>query len=184
MNTTVLQMKEVGRAMMAYVLVLYEIVLESRPGLVLEIGVGTKGQSTRTILSALKENGRGRLVSVDDRDGSRKIDSGFSDYWKFICGDSHSDRVCNAVKEIVGDGKIDILFIDGDHSYEGVKRDFETYAPMVKERGLVLMHDITNKNEGVPKFWEEIKYPKISLEYGNAGRGIQPGFGIVQKISL
>jgi len=45
-----------------------------------------------------------------------------------------------------------------------------------------LMHDICNVNCGVPKFWREITYPKIGLEYGKAAAGIVPGMGIAQKI--
>ena len=39
------------------------------------------------------------------------------------------------------DIKIDLLFIDGDHSYEGVKLDFELYSKLLTERGVVLIHD-------------------------------------------
>ena len=164
--------------MHSYVLVLYEMVLESDPDLVLEIGVGTKAQSTRTIISALQENKKGKLISIDDSPGDRGINGGIAEYWQLIPGDSHHERIYNQVK----DKKFDILFIDGDHSYEGVKKDFEMYVPLVKDRGLILMHDITNAHEGVPKFWEEIKYPKIALEYGIVKRQLIPGFGIVQVI--
>lgn len=59
--------------------------------------------------------------------------------------------------------KIDFLFIDGDHTYEGVKRDFEMYSPFVKRRGLVVFHDIVDSQRHrerdvyVAKFWNEIK---------------------------
>lgn len=164
--------------MHSYVLVLYEICLESKPNYVLEIGVGTKAQSTRTILSALMENEKGKLISIDNNSGNRKIDGGVAEYWKLVVGDSHHERIYNQVKDI----KFDILFIDGDHGYDGVKKDFEMYVPLVKDRGLILMHDITNTHEGVPEFWKEIKYPKIALEYGIEKRGIIPGLGIVKKI--
>ena len=39
------------------------------------------------------------------------------------------------------DIKIDLLFIDGDHSYEGVKKDFELYTKILNPNGLVLIHD-------------------------------------------
>lgn len=39
------------------------------------------------------------------------------------------------------DIKIDLLFIDGDHSYEGVKLDFELYSKLLTERGVILIHD-------------------------------------------
>jgi len=39
------------------------------------------------------------------------------------------------------DIKIDLLFIDGDHSYEGVKKDFDLYSKLLKPNGLILIHD-------------------------------------------
>lgn len=39
------------------------------------------------------------------------------------------------------DIKIDVLFIDGDHSYEGVKKDFELYSKLLSENGVILLHD-------------------------------------------
>lgn len=39
------------------------------------------------------------------------------------------------------DIKIDFLFIDGDHSYDGVKLDFELYSKLLNERGVILIHD-------------------------------------------
>ncbi len=76
--------------MHSYILVLYEIVLESDAESVLEIGVGTKAQSTRTILSALQENKKGKLISIDNSGGNRGIDGGVAEYWKLIVGDSHT----------------------------------------------------------------------------------------------
>jgi predicted O-methyltransferase YrrM len=59
------------------------------------------------------------------------------------------------------DGKqIDLLFIDGDHSYKGVKSDFDMYAPLVSPGGMIVFHDInkhSDKRVGVNIFWDEIK---------------------------
>jgi predicted O-methyltransferase YrrM len=56
--------------------------------------------------------------------------------------------------------KIDILFIDGDHSYEGVKRDFSNWEPYLVRGGYILMHDVNFK--GVKKFIKEIlKNPRF-----------------------
>jgi predicted O-methyltransferase YrrM len=41
-----------------------------------------------------------------------------------------------------GSVPVDLIFIDGDHSYEGVKQDFEIYAPLVRSDGLIAFHDI------------------------------------------
>ena len=53
--------------------------------------------------------------------------------------------------------KIDFLFIDGDHSYNGVKLDWELYRPHIKFGGIVAFHDIYRHVEGVPQLWQEIK---------------------------
>jgi len=42
---------------------------------------------------------------------------------------------------ILHDIKIDVLFIDGDHSYEGVKKDFELYSTILSENGVIFLHD-------------------------------------------
>src|SRR5580692_6299979 len=63
--------------------------------------------------------------------------------------DSHQKTAFEEVKRIFGDEKIDLLFIDGDHSYAGVKQDWEMYSPLVRDGGLVVFHDVaSNYNPG------------------------------------
>ena len=45
------------------------------------------------------------------------------------------------------DIKIDVLFIDGDHSYEGVKQDFELYSNIVNPKGIIILHDTDGEYE-------------------------------------
>ena len=179
MNEAVLHMKQKKRAMRSYVLLIYELVLESKPDYVLEIGTG-QCQSARTILGALSDNKKGKLVSIDLRDKRYKIPDDLKSYFHQIIGNSHTEDIFNKVKEQFNK-PIDILFIDGDHKYCGVKKDFEMYVPLVKKGGLILMHDTCNNREGVKDFWKEIKYPKVNLEYGTAAYDIVPGLGIIQK---
>jgi hypothetical protein len=39
------------------------------------------------------------------------------------------------------DIKIDLLYIDGDHSYEGVKSDFDLYSTILSPNGVIMIHD-------------------------------------------
>lgn len=75
--------------------------------------------------------------------------------------DSHAEQTLEKLKEILNAEKIDFLFIDGDHTYEGVKCDFGLYGPMVSKGGLIAFHDIVEgppeKVGGVPRFWHEVK---------------------------
>ncbi|MGC8717706.1 MAG: class I SAM-dependent methyltransferase [bacterium] len=81
-----------------------------------------------------------------------------------IRADSHSHNTLNTVKDILKGQNIDFIFIDGDHSYDGVKRDFEIYSSLVN-RGIIAFHDIVpGKPElvgEVNRFWNEVKvnYP-------------------------
>jgi len=61
--------------MQSYVLFIYEIVFESKPEHILELGVGSTSQSTRTILSALLENDNGLLISIDSQRRGREIEN-------------------------------------------------------------------------------------------------------------
>jgi predicted O-methyltransferase YrrM len=78
-----------------------------------------------------------------------------------IRGDSHSIETFEKVNEIVGARWIDLAFIDGDHSYEGVKADFADYGPLGGDGGLVAFHDILPHPDvpdcDVDRFWTEIR---------------------------
>jgi len=59
--------------------------------------------------------------------------------------------------------KIDFLFLDGDHTYDGVKKDFENYSHFVRKGGLIGFHDIHDVG-GVNKFWNELKSKQYKTE--------------------
>jgi cephalosporin hydroxylase len=82
-------------------------------------------------------------------------------------GDSHAESMYNSVKYIIGDKKLDFLFIDGDHSHLGVKLDYHMYKEFVKPGGWIGFHDIkdteNHHSQGcyVDYFWNELQGEKV-----------------------
>jgi len=75
-----------------------------------------------------------------------------------------------ALREIP-DGSVDLLHIDGLHSYAGVKNDYETWRPKMSERGVVLFHDTVERGRGfgVHQLWTElsVQFPHFNFEHGH-----------------
>jgi cephalosporin hydroxylase len=84
-----------------------------------------------------------------------------TEYDVTLCtGDSHRQETVEEVKAELPGGFCDVLFIDADHTYEGVKRDFELWSPLVKNGGCIVMHDIADHSVSNPacrvkQFWDE-----------------------------
>jgi cephalosporin hydroxylase len=73
--------------------------------------------------------------------------------------DSHRSETLSKVSQLLNGRRLDVLFIDGDHTYAGVRADFDMYAPLVRPGGIVAFHDIAVQplpNE-VVRLWNEIK---------------------------
>jgi len=71
----------------------------------------------------------------------------------------HVVRLVNLSSEMVAPGwkqKIGLLFIDGDHSYEGVKRDFECWSPHLASEALIAFDDSTNPELGPRRLIDEL----------------------------
>ena len=99
-------------------------------------------------------------------------------------GDSHAQLMKEQVKKELCGNDLDVLLIDGDHSYEGVKRDFEMYSPLVRKGGIVMFHDIAPHAEdhtvGVPRFWQEVKMTHDSKEIVNDWDQGWAGIGVLR----
>jgi len=88
----------------------------------------------------------------------------------FINRTSKNPRVLTKINHLLRFHRreVDLLLIDADHTYRGAKRDFQTYSPLVKPGGHIVLHDITKSSYHIQlgcliyKFWEELK-----LQYSN-----------------
>lgn len=115
----------------------------------------------------------GLKISIDcptyqDKETQRNLSVAYSYMKRFsenayvINTDSHAIETKVAVSNILKDQKLDFIFIDGDHSYYGVKKDFEMYSPFLKKGGYVAFHDINPTKDKyefkyeVSKFWNEL----------------------------
>ena len=187
-------------------------VADQQPQTVLELGLfqgGTLYVWTRGIDSIE------RLVSVDqpvwnDRTHARRAElyPTFSDTASIdiIYGNSHTNRTYEDVVEQF-DESVDFLFIDGDHTYDGVKEDFRTYRRVVGDDGLVAFHDIKrharNREEkqarlrqvddleeryvtvgdpewGVSEFWEEVQSEYDTREFLSHPEQMGAGIGVIE----
>lgn len=99
----------------------------------------------------------------------------------FLRGPSYSFEIINGVSNILNGSKVDFLFIDGDHSYDGVKKDFYEYKNFVSNNGIIAFHDISNRHPsiGVGKFWNEIKHTYCSEEIIDSINQVWGGVGII-----
>jgi predicted O-methyltransferase YrrM len=146
------------------------IVRDLHPKRVLEIGTARGGT---LFLWACLARRNAAIVTVDLPDG--RFGGGYP-WWKtrfyeqfavdggsihLVRGDSHEDATLVAVQAALGHQELDYLFIDGDHTYEGVQADYERYAGLVRKGGILALHDIAHHRPESPcevdKFWAEIK---------------------------
>lgn len=156
----------------SHLLVLYSIARFLPAKLAVEIGVDD-GSSTLPLLMGVYHN-LGMLVSVDPapcpRAAAAVRDAGLRDRWVFV------QRRSEQFAEWWDHGMPfvpDLVFIDGDHSFEGVQSDWRIYGPTVRVGGLVLLHDALNTQEfpGIQRLIDEEIRPNpywecCTLPYG------------------
>jgi len=105
----------------------------------------------------------------------------------FISANSHKQETFDVLFEkMQGEEGFDFLFIDGDHTYDGVKQDYEMYRFLIKSGGYIAFHDINNIDDcGVDKLWKELKGEKIEFNdkttWVKNSNKIMGGIGIIKN---
>ena len=133
------------------------------PKTILEIGTARGG--TLLIWASIASE---LVVSCDLEDKSIQADllrafppPGSGCRVELVCGDSHEEAFKEHIKNVLDGREVDFLFIDGDHTLDGVTQDFEMYSPLVRSGGLVAFHDIAEnqvlETNNVFPLWQRLK---------------------------
>jgi predicted O-methyltransferase YrrM len=163
---------------------LYGLVRAMKPAVCVEIG-SAKGRSACFIGKGLKDNKSGMLYAIDPHEATQWNDAGAAQSFEEMQANLHSvglDGVVTIIRkssrDVAGEWvrPIDLLFIDGDHSYEGAKFDWEKFSPHVTPFGVVIFHDTLwehnrdskwyRSDMGVPRLVDELRrqgYPVLTF---------------------
>jgi hypothetical protein len=133
-----------------YLPVLFGTAVRYRQPVIVEIGTD-RGESTAALLAAAEVAG-GHVWSIDINphvpflETYAAHDEQDAQLWTFVNGDSTGLVAARAVP-----GMIDVLFIDGDHTYDRVVAELGLYLPRMRGGGTVLLHDTHQNPFGDPE---------------------------------
>ncbi|MFN7176873.1 MAG: class I SAM-dependent methyltransferase [Thermaurantiacus sp.] len=164
--------------------------MERRPQTVLEVGTARGGTLFLLCRAAHPE---ATIISLDlpyARNGGGFPEWKQDVYRRFarpgqtlhlVRGNSHELGSRDRVVGLLGGRPLDFILIDADHSYDGVKRDFELYYPLLAPDGLLAMHDVMHNPHDptidVHRFWTELQATLETRELATSRRRF--GIGLV-----
>lgn len=164
--------------------------------------IGTQYGGTFYLLSSLSS---GKKISIDLEGGAyggldietikerNSVLKSFFPDCHLLNMDSHLETTLDSVKKILNGEKLDLLFIDGDHSYSGVRKDFEMYRQILRAGGILIFHDINYMPKlpecEVHQFWDELfncqemktmwKYELNAKTTWNKNNNTMGGIGVI-----
>lgn len=176
-----------------------------KPRAVLEIGTARGGllygiaQVSHPECQILSIDLPGGKYGGGQSEEERRVFSSFigpKQHLSCIVGDSHDISTLRTVEGILFGRPLDVLLIDGDHSYRGVKADFSMYRHLVRKGGWIIFHDIRmlpeiwGEGNDVGVFWREIAQYQSTYEIVDKNAVCRPdiaeheshswGFGLLE----
>jgi len=179
--------------------VLYSLVRSLRPVVIVEIG-SARGKSACAMALACAQNGVGKVWAIDPHMPNdwqeQQTDGRNETFFRGRLREYQLQDWCELVVQTSGEAAnswsrpIDLLFIDGDHSYEGVKNDFEAFSRWLTPSAVVLFHDSCwdHKRQhpsyrttmGVPRYLSELQakgFQSVTLTVGPGLTLLHPTVG-------
>jgi O-antigen biosynthesis protein len=170
------------------------IVEAMRPKSIVELGVH-HGFSYFVFCQAVRRlQLQARCVAIDTFEGDEHAGFYGDDVYQDV---SRRNRRYDGFSQVIrstfaqardqfADGSIDILHIDGSHTHDAVRRDFETWLPKLSSRGVILFHDTAERGPGfgVHLLWDELRtrYPHFEFMHGHGLGIIGVGANIPVKV--
>jgi len=140
----------------------YQIVRHYRPKVIVELGTHM-GLSALAMGLALRDlNQGGRLFAIDSWEGDPQAGLYDDQVYRTFLGRSEQlglGSIIVPLKMYFDQARdqvatpIDLLHIDGLHTWDAVNHDLETYGPLVRPGGLILFHDVNTHFEDLRRFW-------------------------------
>jgi predicted O-methyltransferase YrrM len=177
---------------------LREIALNAKARNCAEIGCFI-GVSSLWLGSAIRDNGGGKLVSIDLFDPKYPIpahysyledplgvatraarESGLAEIIEFRKSES-----ARYAKKLSGSPPLDLVFIDGDHTFLGIARDFVAYFPLLRQGGIAVLHDTNPKHcrwHGPRKFIDRYLSSSQSVSVEEIQTVPNYGIAIIKKL--
>ncbi len=160
---------------------------EVSPNVFVELGTHSGNSYFAFCQSVLENHLFTKCYAIDTWSGDEHSGGYAEDIYKDVCdyNNEHYSEFSSLMKmrfddalKLFKDHSIDLLHIDGLHTYEAVKNDFDSWLPKLAPDAIVIFHDIEvrDRDFGVWKLWDEIKntYPN-HFEFSHSN-----GLGVVQ----
>jgi hypothetical protein len=164
----------------------YDLVTNTNPKTIVELGT-FYGFSLFSMAQAVKDNNyKTKIYGIDtwkgDKHAGRLTDNTFLEV-KSVIKKHYSELNIKLIKSLFSHAlnkfenkSIDILHIDGLHTYNAVKKDFLSWLPKLSENGIIIFHDtnVTKHDFGVKVLWDELKKKNDHWEFFHSN-----GLGII-----
>lgn len=144
---------------------LYRLAKENRQGVIVEVG-SAKGRSTVALALGSKSGFESPIYAIEPHEhftglyGGKFTPEFRSGFFESLLETDTADivRLVNLSSEVVTPGwnkDVGLIFIDGDHSYEGTRRDYRCWVPHVVPGGLMVFHDSLDERAGPHRVIQE-----------------------------